>query len=437
MIWTKKQRRLSAWRIAFFMVIVFLFFMSIDVCSGEWTTKTLTSNEKINENPAIATVDRMVHVVWSEQVDNNISVIAYRRSLDNGDTWSDTIYLSSNTTNAVYPTIAVSGNTVHVAWSDYRNVNPEVYYVQSTDNGMTWDTPQRLTYDDPRLLNIYDVNMVSEETKVYLAWKDYRSGSSEIFFKRSSDSGKTWGPDQRLTYDYRASYSPSIAVEGSAIYIAYDDYGSKTNVCVLASNDGGETWSLQYVTMNETSARYLKPSIGVSQNVVYLVWEDEPLGHPEIYFTKSVDGGKSYGAGRALTTSSAGSTNPKIYAYDESLTVIYQHAHGNSFDIYFVSSNDSGGSWSDSQLLLTGADYYTAKIAGYKNNIHIVCQEINESGLTNILYCVNTSGNSELVNSGSDIPISSTPGFEFVFFIIGIIIVFFAKGGYYNKKKQW
>lgn len=517
-------------QIAFFMAVFFLFSSSITICSGEWTVKTLTSSDKINEDPSVAIVNRTVHVVWSTWVDNNISAIEYRRSLDNGKTWRDTVCLTSNATNAVTSAIAAFGSTIHVVWKDYRNGNPEIYYIQSTDNGITWSTPQRLTYDDPRPTNIYDVNIVSEGPQVCLAWKDYRSGSSEIFFKRSNDSGKTWNPDQRITYDYRASYSPTIAVEGSNIYIAYDDYGTKTNVCVLASNDNGITWSEKYVTMNETSARYLMPSIAVSQNVVYLAWEDEHKGQPQIYFAKSVDGGKNYGEVQTLTTDITGSTNPKIYAFKENLTLIYQHAHGNSFDVYLISSNDGGSSWSESRPLLTGSDYYTAKIAGYEDNIHVVCQEINESGFYNILHCVNTSGNpavnllsalpSSILLPGSvhvtvdgydpmynnsevtcivqysispdewhdanvtfndsfweaninfsntsstgdyavraqlsnpdgiksswqlgsfvvtksevSNPTSSTPGFEFAFVIIGIIIVFFTKRKYYDEKK--
>lgn len=512
------------------MAIVFLFSISTTICSSEWTSGPLTSNNKLNEAPSIAIVERTVHVVWNTWVDDSTSVISYRRSLDNGKTWGNIAYLTTNMTNAVSPVIAASASTVHAAWKDYRNGNPEIYYVQSRDNGDTWDTPQRLTFDDPRPTNIYDINIASDGTHVYLAWKDYRSGSSEIFFKRSNDSGKTWDPEQRLTFDYRASYSPFLAFEGNALYIAYDDYGTKTNVCVLSSTNGGETWSEKSVTMNKTSARYLKPSITVSQNVVYLAWEDEPAGHPEIYFTKSIDGGKSYEDIQTLTINSTGATNPKIYAFNKNVTVIWQHAHGKSFDIYFISSNDSGKSWSESQPLLIDGDYYTPGIAGYGDNIHIVCQDYHEPGWGDIVHSVNTGGN-PVVNSlsispssilcpgavhvmvdgydpmynNSDVtclvqyssssdewhelnvtfnnknwestinfsnasstgdytirvqllnpdgshsdwklgsfvvtksepslPTSSTPGFEFVFVVVGIIVLFFTKRKYYDEKK--
>jgi len=398
MISNKKKRKLSAQRIAIFIVIIFLF--SITISSGEWTSVSLTSiPKKVHEVPSVAIVERTVHVAWNTWVDNNKSIISYKRSIDNGKTWGNTVNLSTNTTNAVSPVISASGKTVHVAWRDFRNGNPEIYYIHSLDNGDTWNTSQRLTYDDPRPTNIYDVNIASEGTQVYLAWKDYRTGSSEIFFKMSNDSGKTWNSDQRLTYDYRASYNPVLAIEGNNLYIAFDDYGTKTNVCILRSTTDGETWDApRYITMNNTKARYLQPSIAVSHNIVYLVWEDEPTGHPEIYFTKSLDGGIHYDNIQQLTVNSTGSTNPKIYAYNQSITIIWQHAHNQSFDIYFLESNDSGYTLSTSQPLLIEGNYYDAEIAGDGDNVHVVCQKYYEPGWADIVHSVNTGGK-PVVNS--------------------------------------
>jgi hypothetical protein len=105
---------------------------------------------------------------------------------------------------------------------------------------------------------------------------------------------------------------------------------------------------------------------------------------------------------------STGSTNPKIYAYNQSITIIWQHAHNKSFDIYVLESNDSGNFFSESRPLLIDGDYYDAEIAGDGDNVHVVCQKYYEPGWADILYSVNTGGK-PVVNSLSLSSPSVTP----------------------------
>lgn len=42
--------------------------------------------------------------------------------------------------------IAASGDSIHVVWSDNRDGNDEIYYKRSVDGGLTWGDDIRLTY---------------------------------------------------------------------------------------------------------------------------------------------------------------------------------------------------------------------------------------------------------------------------------------------------
>src|SRR5262245_39869353 len=67
--------------------------------------------------------------------------------------------------------------------------------------------------------------------------------SWEIYYKRPPDGGSTWGPDVRLTRAPGLSLRPSIAVSGNDVQVVWND-GRDGTVQVYAkrSSDGGSTW---------------------------------------------------------------------------------------------------------------------------------------------------------------------------------------------------
>ena len=80
----------------------------------------------------IAVSGNNVHVVWSDGTSGN-SEILYRRSTDSGATFGPIINLSNNAEVSTNPAIAVSGNDVHVVWNDAPTFgNFDVFYKRRT-----------------------------------------------------------------------------------------------------------------------------------------------------------------------------------------------------------------------------------------------------------------------------------------------------------------
>ena len=74
-----------------------------------------------------------------------------------------------------------------------------------------------------------------------------------------------------------------------------------------------------------------------------MVWEDNSTGNSEIYYTKSVDGGISFGEPVDLSNSINDSMNPKIKLWGaNSIAVVYDENN----DIYYTSSDNGGLSFS-------------------------------------------------------------------------------------------
>ncbi len=146
------------------------------------------------------------------------------------------------------PVILQDGNNVYVAWEDVRNGQYDIYFNRSTDNGLTWDFPDkgRLDAGTP---NGYSSGpkLSSSGSYVYCVWGDTRLGSPEVYFNYSSDYGNTW-----QTADLRidggavgASTDPAITSDGSNVYVVWADTraGNYEDIYYTYSTNNGSSWS--------------------------------------------------------------------------------------------------------------------------------------------------------------------------------------------------
>ena len=141
-----------------------------------------------------------------------------------------------------------------------------------------------------------------DSSNIYVVWFDYTPGNPVIFFKRSLDAGVTWAADKRLTDSEGFSSSPSIAVDGSNIYVVWWDYDHPTgnsDIYFRRSVDGGSTWEAK-MQLSKNAGFSSNPSIAVDSSNIYVVWEDDSPGNREVYLKRSVDGGKPWNANQRL-----------------------------------------------------------------------------------------------------------------------------------------
>ena len=59
---------------------------------------------------------------------------------------------------------------------------------------------------------------------VHVVWQDERDGNSEIYYKRSTDGGVSWGSDIRLTNNTSYSEGACVSVSGQIVYVVWFDY---------------------------------------------------------------------------------------------------------------------------------------------------------------------------------------------------------------------
>ena len=329
-------------------------------------------------------------------------------------TWSALKRLTWTADDSSYPAIATDpGKGIHVVWYDKTPGNSEVFYKRSTDSGSTWLAPARLTWNAGR--SIYPEIAADSGTGIHVAWSDDTPMDAEIFYKRSTDSGSTWSTPTRLTW--KPGFDSHIAIttsSGNKVHVvwAHDGLSANFDIYYKRSTDGGSSW-LAPIRLTWNSGYSFYPSIAAEPSFyLYVVWQDDTSGNDEIYFKPSTNGGTSWSSATRLTWNSGLSKDPRV-AVDSSSrvhVVWIDNTTGNT-EVYYKRSNNFGGTWSaPTRLTWTSANTYVPTIAADSGNgIHIVYRD-DSPGEAEIFYKsspnygLTWSGNTRLTwNSGGSI----------------------------------
>ncbi len=340
---------------AFLSTVIFISFtlITISTALAQWQPDLRLTNDPGGSYTApnnawgIATDGDVVHVVWYDDRDTNTEIY-YKRSTDGGTSWSADVRLSHTTTSSMNPCIAVLGLNVHVVWQDGRD--GEIYYKQSTDGGLTWGADIRLTNNSsPSSFPSLAVSAAA----LQLVWSDDRSGGiGEIYYKRSTNGGLNWESDVRLTNDPGVSSYPSVAVSGTYVHVVWSDDRSGTpQIFYKRSSDEGVTWEPDVQLTNNPGFSSSFPCISASDSVVHVVWYDNRDGNFEIYYKRSSDAGTNWGVEKRFTQNPAVSYNPSISASDSNAVIIWVDTRDGNREIYYKNSKDGGINWSQEARL--------------------------------------------------------------------------------------
>jgi hypothetical protein len=234
-------------------------------------------------NPSVSVAGLLVHVVWVSSRTGD-DEIYYKRSSDAGLTWSPDLRLTVDTCDAGFPSVFAQDTLVHVVWWNQMGRNTEIFYKRSTDAGLSWSVDQRLTADSGISITAC---VAASGPLVHVAWKDNRDGNEEIYYKRSTDYGSSWGPDVRLSYDPGYSWNPSLAVSGPLVHLTWHDL-NPYRIHYKRSANGGTDWGPDTLLTISGLSRYA--SLSVSGTALHAVWFDARDGNHEIYYKRNPTG---------------------------------------------------------------------------------------------------------------------------------------------------
>ncbi|MGH9367556.1 MAG: exo-alpha-sialidase, partial [Thermoanaerobaculia bacterium] len=163
--------------------------------------------------PAVTTrPNGTAHIVWWAPAGaccpgGNIMVST---STDRGETWGSPVRVNSVSGSALfegfthpiripYPWPATkSGGSLFVAWADMGKGEYNIVVARSDDGGATWSAPAQVNDTDAGDQWMAAITVDTNDV-LHAAWFDARTGNINLYYAFSTDGGRTWSPNLRVT----------------------------------------------------------------------------------------------------------------------------------------------------------------------------------------------------------------------------------------------
>ncbi len=150
------------------------------------------------------------------------------------------------------PEIIVSGNTVHVVWTQsVANREAYLYYRRSTDLGETWEAPKVILAfkDRGKAIMVENRRLAVDGNVVHICAADYDyddNGTGRLHYFRSQNGGVSFESERIIAATsggYKALDRSFIKSANGKVAAAYQGTGDKKGTWVLFSSDGGSTFT--------------------------------------------------------------------------------------------------------------------------------------------------------------------------------------------------
>jgi hypothetical protein len=259
---------------------------------------------------------------------------------------------SGGTAFQTYPSIAMDGNgNFVVVWTDYRNMNDDIYCQRydsiGTAKGVNFkvnDNAVTALQENPSIAMDVSGNFV-------VVWTDYRNMDPDIYCQQYDSTGLAKGINFKVNDDVGTSaYSyPSIAMDrsGNFVVVWVHDLNYNSDIYCQQYNSTGFAKGVNFKVNDDTgTATQWSPSITMDGSGNFIVaWHDGRNGNYDIYCQRYDSTGFAKGV-NSQVNDDAGVADQ----YDPSITmdgngnfiVVWRDDRNGNSDIYCQRYNSSG-----------------------------------------------------------------------------------------------
>jgi hypothetical protein len=227
---------------------------------------------------------------------------------------------------------------------------PDIYGVFSTDGGKTFSTALDISNTSGKSME--PAVAIAPDGTVHVLWADTTDSDRgpEIWHALSTDKGATYSKPTNVSRTLGDAKSPSIACGPKGeVYLTWaDKLAERGNPDIFFSSsiDGGKTFA-KATNLSKTPGVSADPDIATDEKGnIYVVWADTSTrtGQWDIFYKMSRDKGETWDAQQDLAPTPGRSTQPAIFAKNKNVAVVWRDttAHEASPDIWLTLSSDEG-----------------------------------------------------------------------------------------------
>jgi hypothetical protein len=247
--------------------------------------------------------------------------VAVSRSTNGGKSWSTNFVVQTpaNQGKAMFndkewigadpsdPT----GKTAYVTWTLFQGSSSAIVISKTTDGGLTWSAPQRVS-------NVFTNDqgstvVVGSSGTVYVTFETFHGRTDSVAFAVSTDGGATFTtrliapvsdiPSPLPGATFRDDSFPALAVDGPTLHVVWSNWnGTDADVVYMRSANGGASWSSP-VTIGGGPGDQFFPWIAARNGVAYASWMNRASGDTyTIAGAASTNGGASWSSPVTLST---------------------------------------------------------------------------------------------------------------------------------------
>ena len=258
----------------------------------------LSNDSKDSDNQEISAFNENVYVVWQDTDKKNNDtngIIMFKSSTNTGHTFNNSIELINNT-NSAFPKINSYGDYVYIVWNNENKKNSGLFFVKSFDKGKNFYDIIKLSNDS----NFGESQIAVKENEILVIWGGFLLKNIEnIYYVKSSDNGQTFTDatsiSEKIIKSNITNYYPKLndiienpmnveVTSKNFSYIAWQNSFSEQNEDILLLFDNHKDGSHSNIfNLSNNSGISECPSITISDNNIYVIWEDYTSGNHEIF----------------------------------------------------------------------------------------------------------------------------------------------------------
>lgn len=250
--------------------------LSTNVAAQQWTTPVRVNHDKSlsSQRSPMMKIGRNgnIYVAWVNTISGTGGPILMSVSTDAGKTFTNDVTVCADANcNADFQRTAQfvldTKDHIHMIWMGNRVKNPktnqlqpDIWYTRSNDNGATWTTPVSISGADDSSIYAQDFPSIACDSSdnLYVTHLDSRetqrqqNSNVHLYFTKSTDGGMSWSANKKIeSYTGVSSggtcecCTENIASspDGHLYVVFRSNISDLRNIWLERSEDRGETWA--------------------------------------------------------------------------------------------------------------------------------------------------------------------------------------------------